>query len=59
MINTNCLNTKKLILPNIAVRLGRLTKHFRPKSFNVTNAIPGLDAKSEKDRTARFGSPTL
>ena len=42
-----------------SVRLGRFTKHFRLKSFNVTNAVPDLGAKFEKHRTARFGSPAL
>ena len=42
-----------------SVRLGRFTKHFGLKSFNVTNAVPDLGAKFEKYRPARFSSPAL
>ena len=42
-----------------AVRLGRLTKHFRFKGFNITKAIPDLGAKFKKYRSASFGSPAL
>ncbi len=42
-----------------SVRLGRLAKHFRLKSFNITNSVPDLGAKLEKYRSARFGSPAL
>ena len=42
-----------------SVRLGRFTKHFGLKSFNVTNAVPDLGAKFEKYGAARFSSPAL
>jgi len=47
------------VLDCSSVRFGRLAKHFRLKSFNVTNAVPDLGAKLEKYRSARFGSPAL
>ena len=34
-----------LVLNYAPVRLGRFTKHFDLKSFNVTNSVPNLGTK--------------
>jgi hypothetical protein len=48
-----------LVLNYASVRLGRFTKHFGLKSFNVANAVPDLGTKFEEYRPARFSSPAF